>query len=52
MAKNIKCILIVLSAAMIWNLNGLAQADDTDFNVVDANEVSRRSVNAGIRYPS
>jgi hypothetical protein len=38
-AKNAKCILVILPVAIIWSLNGLAQADDPNFKIVDANEV-------------
>jgi len=36
---NTKYILIILSVVMIWSLNGFAQADDTDYKIVDSNEV-------------
>ncbi|MDD5063665.1 MAG: hypothetical protein PHQ35_02750 [Phycisphaerae bacterium] len=41
MAKNTKCFLIVLSFAMTCVLNGLSNADDTDFKTVDSNKIPR-----------
>jgi hypothetical protein len=39
MANNTKCILIILSVAMIWSPNGIAQVDDTDYKIVEPNDV-------------
>ncbi len=39
MAENTKCILIILSVAIVLSPNGLAQADDTDYKIIDPNEV-------------
>src|SRR4030042_3261666 len=39
MEENKKCILIILSIAMLWGSHVLAQVDDTDYKIVEPNDV-------------
>lgn len=41
MAKSIRCILIILSVAIVLSPNSPAQADDTDYKIVAPNDIPK-----------